>query len=805
VLMKETFTLFKELEVKTQNIFAKSDPAITLARHISDSLFVLKEVLSQNYDLLSLRFSNFNFEQIIEALVFTVYFHDIGKATKEFQNTLFKQTHSYHPFYSAMWIKKSPFQYYQLDLPLLAILNHHTIYFKDSKGTLYLNVPVDEVHFLPEIKIFTEFYPEVCKNLFDIMPTFVPDNNPFQPNEIKRFIFELSRQVKNLGTDKTMAQLIRELFVMFSGTLIFCDRISSAQEFQLGFDFQYKFHTNKSISYLLEQVIPNFKKWKPFQKQVSQIKESVFIEIPTGEGKTEAALLWAENNLENTFTRICYTLPTRVTSNKMYDRFTQIFTDKNVALIHSSAKLKLEEEFPDGEKQKLNLWYAILNTFSLPVSISTIDAVLTRYLHIGRWDSALMNLNNALLIVDEIHAYNPKLLGFLLRVLEYQQHLGNPFALMSASFPKIIRKKFEESLNFNFIGNSERERMLWLKSPGEIIKNNRSIFDAVPEMIKMLKIGKNVLCISNTIRDAKKLYRQLKENGISEKQILLYHSEFIFKDRELKENEIYFRLGKIEYNKIAPRLLEETIFINNEFVSYSEYLEMIDVQLPFILVATQVVEISLDIDFDIMFTEIAPIDALVQRFGRVNRKKLAQKFAPFFIFSKIDSGSDGWYYPYEKEFLDLTWEVLQEGPFTLEGLKEWVNKVYTLETTFKNTWFSNSFDTGYQLFDRIIQELNVISKNNLSEELAEDFMLREIDKKQRKISVIPRIFWDTQNLMYQNFRKKLSFTVEVSRYKQYAFNGIQEIPNGYGLYLLVGKNYDYQQGIDWNDEASFMI
>ncbi len=803
--MKEIFILFNELESKTQKVLAKSDPQVTLAHHMADTLFVLKEFLGQNRTILSQLFSGFDIQQIVEALIFTVYFHDIGKATKEFQNTLLNRTQSYHPFYSAMWIHKSPFQYHQIDLPLLSILNHHTIYFKDSKGSLYLNVSINETQFLPEAKIFTEFYPNICKSLFDFEPVYLPTGKPLPPMEIKRFLFDLSRRVKNLGIKKETAHIIKELFVLFSGTLVFCDRIASANEFQLGFDFQYQLSPEKSIRKLFEQTIPDFNEWKSFQLMAAHSAHSVFIEIPTGEGKTEAAILWAENNLKNNFTRICYTLPTRVTSNKIYERLTQVLTDKNVALIHSSAKLKLEEEFPDGAEQKLNLWYAILNTFSLPVSVSTIDSVLTRYLHVGRWDAARINLNNALLIVDEIHAYNPKLLGFLLSVLEYQQHIGNLFALMSASFPKVILQKFEESLRFKFIGNSENEEILWHKSPGEISKQDRSIFNAIPEIARMLEEGKNVLCISNTIRDAKKLYQKLKETGISEKQILLYHSEYTSQDRELKETEIYFRLGKIDFQKIPTRLLDKTIFIDNELVLFPQYLKSFCVQSPFIMIATQVVEISLDIDFDVMFTEVAPIDALVQRFGRVNRKKLPQKFATFYVFSKIATGNNGWYYPYEKGFLDLTWDTIQVGTFTISELKEWVNRVYTPETTFENAWYSSSFEKGYQLFERITRELNVISKNNLSEELAEEFMLREIDKKQRKISVIPEIFWHTQELQHKPIRKRLKFAIEVSRYKQYTFRGIKEIPNGYGLYILIGKNYDYKQGIDWEEETNFMI
>jgi len=799
------FTLFEELEQKTSNVLAKTEPEVSLARHIADTLVVLKGFLDANKQHFAENLATMDVQKITEALVFVVYFHDVGKATQEFQDTLSHGISSFHPFYSAMLIKQSPFLFKKLDIPLLAILNHHTIYFKDSRGSLYQSIEVPPVHFLPEAKVILEYYPRVLKEIFKINASYLPDGNPATSTDIKYFLFVISKGIKNQGNNPSIAEHIKQLFILFSGMLVFCDRIASAREFQMGFDFPHCFETDYSVRKELEHSVENFSSWKPFQEKAGNTCGSVFIEIPTGEGKTEAALLWAQKNLKNKFTRICYTLPTRVTSNKMYERLSKAFPTKSVALIHSSAKIKLEEKFPDGAEQKLNLCYALFNTFSLPVSVSTVDAVLTRYLHVGRWDAARLNLDNSLLIVDEVHSYNPKLLGFLLRVLEYYQSMGNPVALMSASFPEVIRKKFDEKFSLKNIGHSPHEKELWEKSPGEIRKETSFIFDAVPQIMNCQQNGKNVLCISNTIRDAKKLYRLLHEAGVPKKQLCLYHSEFTTQDRNLKEQEIYYRLGKLPSEEISKKLQGKEVFLNNQFISFNEFLAKFSPGEPFILIATQVVEISLDIDFDVLFTEVAPIDSLVQRFGRVNRRKNPDKFASYFIYPKIDSGKNGWYYPYEKEFLDLTWDVLKNGAFTIANLKEWVNRVYSYENTFGSAWYAASFEKGYQLFERITQDLNIISRNNLTEDAAEEYMLREIDKKQRKISVIPSIFWEIKELQRQNISRKLEYSVEISYYKKFKFGGITEIPGVYGLYLLMGKDYNYLKGIDWADEEMGII
>ncbi len=794
------YALFSELEAKTKNILAKKEPEISLAQHMADNLSVLACLLEARKSQLQQEFHELDFERLLEALFFTIYFHDIGKATTEFQETLNSGSTSYHPFYSAMVVKQTPFQYQKLDIPLLAILNHHSIYYKDASGGLYQGISVQDVHFLDELLHFLEFYPIAFEHVFNRKPTYIPDSTPNPPIEVKKFLFNFALQLNNISHTPQMAEQIKQLFILFSGTLVFCDRIASAKEYQLGFDFPYHFSETHSIRRALETSIHNFKQWKPFQEQAANTRQSVFIEIPTGEGKTEAALLWAETNLNDPFTRICYTLPTRVTSNKMFDRLTRAMPPNSVALIHSSAKNRLEEEFPDDERQKLNLWYAIMNTFSLPVSVSTIDAVLTRYLHVGRWDTALMNLSNSLLIVDEIHAYNPKLLGFLLRVLEHQQAWGNVFALMSASFPKAILQKFLEKLALYPIGRSKAEQELWSKSPGEIVKSSGSLLNAVPQIQEWFGKGKNVLCIANTVRDAKKLYRLLKEAGVPETQLCLYHAEFTQLDRSLKEQEIYYRLIHQRIEDISNSLPESELYIHNAFIPFAEYLSNIGNESPFILIATQVVEISLDIDFDVLFTEIAPIDALVQRFGRANRKKSKEKFTSYFIFPEIDSGRDGWYYPYEKQFLDHTWNTLQPGVFTIADLKQWVDAVYSFDNTFGSQWYRQSFENGYQLFDRIAKDLNAISKNNLSETLAEEYMLREIDKRQRKISVIPRIFWEIKELSQRPIQEKFKYVVEVNAYKRFKTYGFKEVPDLGGVYILGGKSYSYLTGIDWENE-----
>jgi len=157
---------------------------------------------------------------------------------------------------------------------------------------------------------------------------------------------------------------------------------------------------------------------------------------------------------------------------------------------------------------------------------------------------------------------------------------------MSASIPS----KIKEILGINDYPLIKDNR-LFKKKANYIYKLNKSLEEDIDKIIENFNMGKNILIARNTVKKSVETYKLLKEEGI--KEIILYNANFKKRDRIKKENEIYERLkGKTK----------------------------------FILIATQVVEVSLDIDFEILFTDIAPIDSLIQRFGRVNRKRFLRKY-----------------------------------------------------------------------------------------------------------------------------------------------------------------------------------
>lgn len=199
-----------------------------------------------------------------------------------------------------------------------------------------------------------------------------------------------------------------------------------------------------------------------------------------------------------------------------------------------------------------------------------------------------------LFIFDEIHAYDAHVVALIAEMFRLLKQLGGRFLFMSATFPPFLKELLREA-----IGESVPEFRLdestsdswakrFLNQVRHILRlHNRTLEETLPEIVEEIWRGRKVLIVANRVVQAQEIYRQLREQfgGIH-----LLHSRFTRRDRVAKERAIIDAL-KGKRGDIAVRAL----------------------------VATQVVEVSLDISFDTIFTEIAPADDLLQRFGRVNR------------------------------------------------------------------------------------------------------------------------------------------------------------------------------------------
>lgn len=418
------------------------------------------------------------------------------------------------------------------------------------------------------------------------------------------------------------------LWIFLSGFLMRLDHFVSFWECE---DPNFKGKVEKEIpktdlkTKLKEKFGENFWQKEFLNLNLNLKDKNIILIAPTGIGKTEFAFLWAEGE------KFFYTLPSRVATNQIFDRACLYFNsdgkrdeDKksdddpfvngNVGLLHSDADLFIIDKWEtskdtswDGEIPKI---IEISRHLSLPVIISTGDQIFPSALKYPGYERIYATLGYSKLIIDEVQAYDPRACAIIVKMIEDIVSLGGKFLLMTATLPGFIKEELkskkieyvEIDLYEGKIKNGEEERDTIIKikdiARHKIELKEKDIEDDVDEIIKKANIGKRILVVLNTVEKAEEIYNEIKKKGFKGDLILL-HSRFTFNERKDKEQ----RICGAEY--------KEGLFQNPKPQNENS---------PKILVATQVVEASLDIDADYLFTEIAPIDSLIQRMGRVMRR-----------------------------------------------------------------------------------------------------------------------------------------------------------------------------------------
>ncbi len=380
--------------------------------------------------------------------------------------------------------------------------------------------------------------------------------------------------------------------------------------------------------------------------------KNVIVIGSTGMGKTEGALLWSKN--DKTF----FTLPLRISINAIYDRIKETIGYKHVGLLHSTALDYLDE------KNEENEFYKIQQSRNLyeKITTCTIDQIFPFVFKYRGYEKIYATLSYSKVVIDEIQAYSPEIVAVLLKGLQMIDKLNGKFMIMTATLPRIYKEKLQEmgiKFEYNeFIKDTKRHRF----------KITDTSMEEDIEEIKEKSENKKVLIIVNTINKAIELYKKLKENGVE--KINLLHSRFEQEDRNQKERNI----------KEFSKQQDETG----------------------IWITTQIVEASLDIDFDILYTEMSTLDSLFQRFGRCYRsRKYEEKEPNIKIYIKEASGVG---YIYDKEIYQKSIELLQkyDGQILEEKIKiDLVDKLYSKEML-QDTEFYKKFKDSFRVLDNII-------------------------------------------------------------------------------------------------------
>ncbi|MHB1424624.1 MAG: CRISPR-associated helicase Cas3' [Gemmataceae bacterium] len=397
---------------------------------------------------------------------------------------------------------------------------------------------------------------------------------------------------------------------------------------------------NTTSSVTFAGLFPLLTNPRPLQTAVAEMVAErtkphlLIVEAPMGEGKTEAAwysaVCWDRCRGQGTYVA----LPTMATSNQMFERvgkFLEADTGGNLMLLHGKAalnekfeKLKYAARNYDDERNPsavvAEAWFASNKKHGLlaPYGVGTIDQALLAVLQTKHVFVRLFGLAGKCVILDEIHAYDAYMTTLMERLLRWQAALGCPVVLLSATLPKEKRLKLLRA----YAGDDlpETENVPYPRLTSVAVGDQKAMVrhvEADPDRAQTILLGwlneselvetlRQALAdggcaavIRNTVGLAQATYLQLRDvlktDGI---EVELFHARFPFGRRAQIEEAVLKRFGK------EGRLAERN---------------------KRVLVATQVVEQSLDLDFDVMISDVAPVDLVLQRAGRLHRHERGKR------------------------------------------------------------------------------------------------------------------------------------------------------------------------------------
>lgn len=371
---------------------------------------------------------------------------------------------------------------------------------------------------------------------------------------------------------------------------------------------------------------------------------SAILVAPTGSGKTEAALLWAARQAEGRRVappRLFYVLPYQASMNAMHQRLVaHHFTDAEVGLQHAHALSSLyydllskEDTTPETALRLARLKREVAALGMPPVRVLSPYQLLKALYALKGFEAQLLDYQQGLFVFDEIHAYEPKRLALIIEMIGWlRTHFAAHFLIMTATLPPTILQALEAALpNCQMIAATPALFKASQRHTLHLLEGELTDEEALERIGDEIAQGRSVLVCANTVRRAMDLYRRLcgrhPDLDAAQRMVLL-HGRFNAADRKRKEKAL------LELAGTGVRERQQTV-----------------------VVATQVVEVSLDIDLDVLYSDPAPLEALLQRFGRVNRgRPPGSPLKPVYVFSRPDDGQ----HVYRADLVQAGWGILRQ-------------------------------------------------------------------------------------------------------------------------------------------------
>lgn len=397
----------------------------------------------------------------------------------------------------------------------------------------------------------------------------------------------------------------------------------------------------------------------PHQTAAAATDGHLVLLSPTGSGKTESGLGWASRQLEMMpgRPRLVWLLPYRASIDAIRDRFAGYFGcgADGIGVLHATTAATLlsrvvcDDQAPGpDDARKVRAMAGAMRLFKQRVRVATPHQLLRAALAGPSYASALLEQANSVFVLDELHAYDPETFGRICAAMRLWEQLGSRVAVLSATLAPPMIYLVRDSLSAPVAISSA--------APGTAPLRHRLVLDDQPltapaslDRIRQWRDdGHSVLVVANTVRTAQEVFRELAPDPDDEDAVLL-HSRFRLRDRAGIEKRILLRHPERQPGDPARRGGGLTV-------------------------STQVLEVSLCLDYDCGVSELAPVEAIAQRAGRVNRRGRHPDGAVELRVHAVES-----HLPYDEGAISAALLALGEWDgklLTEEAIGDWLDRAY---------------------------------------------------------------------------------------------------------------------------------
>lgn len=678
-------------------------------------------------------------EQLYKDLLVACKNHDMGKINSQFQIRI---------------KRKSRFNY-EIEVPHAVL----SIFFvNDSECNDYTSVLF--------AVLYHHYHKESPMNVFrrdrQLVEKFLTELN-FQANDYNKMRRNLSKVKKIFQTNLNDKQ--KQYAVLLKGLLHKCDYSASAN-----------IPCEKKNDFLLDSI----EDWRSGKFQYNTLQEfcianrneNIMVTAPTGMGKTEAGLLWCGDN------KCFFVLPLKTAINAMFDRIKKLANDveaedvykSRVALVHSDMKSYYLKDANDKDTDYDFDYEEVSRQFCLPVTVCTPDQIFDFVLKYPGYEYKLAISSYSKFIIDEIQMYSPDILAAIIYAIKMIHIMGGKVAVLTATLPPFVKEEL-----LKIFGDDVQ--LADFSSEG-ILRHNVKVFDDKLETDDVIEIVnetnsdtvKKYLVVCNTVKTANRIYRELSESNI-DAEINLFHANFIKKDRMKKEKEI-MKASEKELNEMTK---------------------------PEIWISTSVVEASLDIDFDILITELSDLFSLFQRFGRTNRKG-KKDFSNYncYVFTELQDRADSFI---DKDIHNLSKGaiVTVDGVLTEQEKNSLIEKYLSVEKVQDTDYYKDyckffkNYEDEYDYLNSSKDSLRNIDRMDAIPKCVYD---ENVDMINENLEIINSTDVDKDSRMNAT-EEILKLTVSISMFRCRKHDSGISVDMKYRRIPVIDCNYSFDSGLDF--------